>query len=130
MAETVKHTPAPWHPGHLGSDSDCQCANIVDEGYAGGICTVHVGNGKPVGDGGNDAPPLEEAIANMHLIAAAPDLLQALLPFAKVYEKDISVDEDDADLFQVMLSHNRAPKLTVGDFRRAFQAVFEAEGRS
>lgn len=62
--------------------------------------------------------------------ATAPDLLQALLPFAKVYEKDISVDEDDADLFQVMLSHNRAPKLTVGDFRRAFQAVFEAEGRS
>lgn len=39
---------------------------------------VHIGNGKPIGDGGNDAPPRDEAIANMHLIAAAPDLLAAL----------------------------------------------------
>ncbi len=66
----AKYTPGPWHPGHLGSDSSCQCVHVVEECYAGGICTIHIGNGKPVGDGGNDAPPRDEAIANMRLIAA------------------------------------------------------------
>lgn len=74
----VKHTPGPWHVGHLGGDGNCQCRTVVDEGYAGGVCTVHLGNGLPVGEGGNDAPTLEEAVANMHMIAAAPDLLEAL----------------------------------------------------
>lgn len=78
MNEPVRHTPGPWHPGHLGSDGKCQCRSVCDEGYAGGICTVHVGNGLPIGDGGNDAPPRDEAVANMYLIAAAPDLLAAL----------------------------------------------------
>lgn len=71
-----EHTPGPWHTGCLGSDSTCQCANVCDEGFAGGICTIHVGNGLPIGEGGNDAPPREQAIANMHLIATAPELLQ------------------------------------------------------
>ncbi|MPR62730.1 hypothetical protein D7027_13045 [Ochrobactrum intermedium] len=42
------------------------------------IATVEVDNGRAVSDGGNDAPPLEEAVANMHLIAAAPDMYEAL----------------------------------------------------
>lgn len=72
-----KGTPGPWHPGHLGSDGKCQCRYVVDEGYAGGICTIHLGNDLAIGEGGNDAPPLDQAIANMHLIAAAPDLLES-----------------------------------------------------
>jgi hypothetical protein len=51
---------------------------VVDEGYAGGICTIHVGNGLPISEGGNDAPPLEEAIANARAIAAVPKLVKAL----------------------------------------------------
>jgi hypothetical protein len=31
-----------------------------------------------IADGGNDCPPRGEAIANMHLIAAAPELFEAL----------------------------------------------------
>lgn len=73
-----RFTPGPWHPGHLGSDSKCQCANVCDEGYAGGICTIHVDNGLPIIEGGNDAPPPEEAIANMHAIAAVPAMYAAL----------------------------------------------------
>jgi hypothetical protein len=75
-----KHSPGPWHPGHLGDDSiDCECAHIVDEGYMGGIATVHINNGKKsIADGWNDCPPREEAIANMHLIAASPDLLDSV----------------------------------------------------
>ena len=73
-------TPGPWHVGHLGSESTCQCRGICDEGYAGGIATVHVDNGiKMIGEGGNDCPPLAEAVANMHLMAAAPELLACLI---------------------------------------------------
>jgi hypothetical protein len=79
MSEKRTHTPGPWHPGHLGDQSTkCECTHVVSEVYFGGICTVHVDNGKRVSDGGNDAPPRHEAIANMHLIAAAPDMLAAL----------------------------------------------------
>lgn len=66
-----KATPGPWFGPHLGDqDSKCQCASIVDEGYAGGICSVHVGNGLLVGEGGNDAPPPVEAAANGRFITA------------------------------------------------------------
>jgi hypothetical protein len=49
------------------------------EQYCGCICTVDIGNELPIGEGGNDSPPLEEAIANAHLIASAPDMLAILL---------------------------------------------------
>lgn len=63
--------------------------------------------------------------ADMLLIDAAPDFFEALVPFAKVFEHDIGSDEADADLFQV-INNNRAPKLTVGDFRRAYNALINA----
>lgn len=79
-AEPTKWTPGPWDPPHLSDDSTtCNCRSIVEGGYAGGIATVHVDNGIPlISEGGNDCPPLEEAKANGHLIAAAPDLDEAL----------------------------------------------------
>lgn len=79
-SEVNKHTPKPWYPGHLGDDTiDCECAHIVDEGHAGGIANILVDNGiRSISEGGNDCPSREEAIANMHLIAAAPDLLDSV----------------------------------------------------
>ncbi len=75
----AKWSPGPWHPGHLGNpDLKCECAYILDEGHAGGIGEVYINNGKPIADGGNDAPEYEEAVANMHLIATAPELYEAL----------------------------------------------------
>ena len=44
----------------------------------GGIATVEVDNGKSIIDGGNDAPPLEEAKANQRLISTAPTIHQLL----------------------------------------------------
>lgn len=81
-------TPGPWYPGHLGTDSTCQCRSIVDDGgYMGAIATVHVDNGLAVGDGGNDAPPAEEAAANMRYIAACnPVAISALLAEARKAE--------------------------------------------
>lgn len=75
-----KHSSGPWYPGHLGNDStSCDCHHIVNEGYAGAIAIIGLDNGiKSIADGANDCPPLEEAIANMHLIAASPDLLDTV----------------------------------------------------
>jgi hypothetical protein len=75
------HTPGPWSAtNHFANDgTPCNCAYVLSEGYAGSICEVSFNNGLAVGDGGNDSPPKEEAAANAYLIAAAPDLLTALV---------------------------------------------------
>lgn len=93
MRGAIKHTPGPWHPGHLGSDGKCQCRSVVDEGYAGGICTIHVGNGLLIGEGGNDAPPIDEAIGNMHIISAAAELYNLARDFF-ILEVETSCDCD------------------------------------
>jgi hypothetical protein len=81
MAEP-KFSPGPWYAPHLSTareNSSCRCQSICEERYAGGIATVHINNGIPlVSDGGNDAPPEEEAKANGFLISAAPDLYASL----------------------------------------------------
>lgn len=123
MAET-KFTPGPWIAGHLGSDRKCQCSSILAEGYMGCIATVEVDNGRAVSDGGNDAPPLEEAVANMHLIAAAPDLYEAGEPFEFALrhgnlERD---DINDSDLVDIIIS--------VGNLRALKAARAKARGEA
>ena len=83
-----KHTPGPWEIPHLADDNCmCDCSSVVEQRYAGGICHIHVDNGiKSISDGGNDCPPLDEAKANAHLIAAAPELLEALEVFVEITE--------------------------------------------
>lgn len=72
-------TSGPWVPGHFADDGHkCDCRYILSENYMGAVATIHVGNGELVGEGGNDAPPLKEAQANARLIAAAPELFEAL----------------------------------------------------
>lgn len=75
-----KHSSGPWYPGHLGDNAiDCDCAYVVDEAHMGGIATIHMDNGiKSISDGGNDCPSREQAIANMHLVASSPDLLDSV----------------------------------------------------
>ena len=65
------HTPGPWTVG-----GDTQFMNQVEIWPAIG-CAYGVG---------------PEVIANAHLIAAAPDLLEALEKIAVLYEKDIDAD--------------------------------------
>lgn len=80
MLDTDKHTPPPWYPGHLGNEEvNCDCRYIIAEnGLMGGIGEVYLDNGLLISEGGNDAPDLETAIANMHLIAASPEMLDSL----------------------------------------------------
>lgn len=76
----AKHTPGPWYEPHMCEpDIRCNCTYVLSEKYAGSICDISVDNGKAISQGGNDSPPLEEAIANAKLIAAAPELLDAVL---------------------------------------------------
>lgn len=75
-----KHTPGPWSVPHMARDEvGCNCAYVLAEPYMGSICTISISDGKTIRDFGNDCPPLDEAKANARLIAAAPDLLAALI---------------------------------------------------
>jgi len=73
----TKHTPGPWHVTSWAGDAEvpegCSIGIDDDEGAAGGrdyyLCTVV--NGDPV-----------ELAANAALVAAAPDLLAALVDAA------------------------------------------------
>src|SRR5690606_38077237 len=93
-----KATPGPlWSPHFVRDDHSCECRMILGEhGPMGGIAQIQVNNGLPVGEGGNDAPPLEEAKANAeHIANCDPQTIIALIESA--LDKDtvrVPVDED------------------------------------
>lgn len=68
----------------------------------------------------NGAQPVREYVEAAE--ARISSLTEALEPFAATAEVDIGESETDEDIFQ-QASHNRAPKITVGDFRRAAKAL-------
>lgn len=72
--QVSSHTVLPWEckPHIMDSSHKCNCTSWCEEFYAGGILSVHVSNGIPlVSEGGNDAPPFEEAKANAIFIDRA-----------------------------------------------------------
>lgn len=108
---TTKHTPGPWTVPHFADpDCKCKCAYVLCEKYAGSICEIDIGNEKPISEGGNDAPPLEEAKANAYLIAHAPDMLATLRAISETIGKHGEWDDGcfyyggvyDVELGQVM----------------------------
>lgn len=66
--------------------------------------------------------------AGRAMVEAFPDLLEALRPFAECAAHDIGESEDDADTFR-NCEHNRAPKITVGDLRRARATLAKASAQ-
>lgn len=92
----TEFTKGPWYPGHMcNADHPCNCKSIVAEPYMGSICTINVGD---------EDPPLAEAIANAHLIAAAPNLYEALNNLVEIskryelYEIQTEVERGDVAL--------------------------------
>lgn len=78
LIEAWKQTSrGEWIGGHFAdADHPCPCRSIVNEGYAGGLFTVHIDNGiASIEDGGNDCPPLEEAAANQAFVLLAANTL-------------------------------------------------------
>jgi hypothetical protein len=72
-----KHTPGPWYPPHLARDDvKCDCETIFSLNTEEPVASVIWAN--PRDRFAVDYPSLEEAKANARLIAAAPDLLEAL----------------------------------------------------
>lgn len=73
-----KHTPGPWRLGHFTCDDHpCDCRYIFgNDDRMGAVAEVFATDGT---EGVmSDNPPPEEVKANMRLIAAAPDMLEAL----------------------------------------------------
>lgn len=112
MTEAMKHTPGPWlvAPKAL-EENFFEDARILR--HDGLVVASVVHNG--------DVVPREHE-ANANLIAAAPDMLEALKPFAKCCDsigREIPDSKDTSSwTFQA------------GDFRRARAAIAKAEGRS
>lgn len=71
-----QHTPGPWRATdldqHPGIENHDESVSIVIFGYRKGLDSNHYD------DSGVRGKTRKEAIANAHLIAAAPDLLEAL----------------------------------------------------
>lgn len=84
MKETdnnFKGTPGEWSLPHIADKTTpCNCGFVLSSGGS-AIATVHSNLDSSIENGDN--PPIEEAVANAQLIAAAPELLEAL---QKVYK--------------------------------------------
>lgn len=124
MSSEFKHTPGPWHTVPYGDGDDTV------------ICSDAAGNFRIAfmavpgcRDQQERRKEFAEIKANARLIAASPELLEALRPFAAIAEHDISESEADEDLFRPVSKYNHAPLLTVGDFRRALAAIAKATGQ-
>jgi hypothetical protein len=100
----------------------------VSKYFCGSIAYVTVNNGKAVRDGGNDGPPLEQAKANSHLIAAAPALAEAIKPFVKAMKwfEDRMTADDWQEIDEA--THLIGCGISVADLRRARSAYHKAMG--
>ena len=108
-----KHTPGPWLVPHFARpDIQCNCGYVLSPNYMGAIATVHFEGEKP-GEY-DDNPPLDEAIANARLIAAAPDMFAILQDACR---------ESDANPIP------RGPKAQ-DMYDRAMAIIAKVEGRS
>lgn len=76
----MRSSGGPW-TCHYGDDSvKCDCPYILgDHGGEGSIATVEVDNGLRISEGGNDAPPEEQAKHNAQLLAMSRSLLIEVL---------------------------------------------------
>ena len=105
----AKATPGEWAAGHFGTDYICQCSYVLSETCMGSICDVSVNNGKLIADGGNDAPPANEAAANLQLIPAMKNALPQLLDALEARESEKPKKTDEELVEMMVQAWNNAP---------------------
>ncbi len=100
-------TPGPWSIPHLSENcGKCRCPYILSECFFGSVADISVDNGKKVSEGGNDGPPMEQAIANGKLIPSlrniAPQLIAVVRAAAEVHKKHAHHDDclDDGGAYE------------------------------
>jgi hypothetical protein len=117
-------TPGPWRFAGItsvGSGMGYYSVATTDDTI---ICTLR---GRPSGDAHLIAACDPDTIRE--LLRQRDEMAKALEPFALVAEHDIGGDETNEDLFRPFASsHNKAPRLKVGDLRRARAALAAVKG--
>lgn len=113
---SAQHTKGPWKVFYAANGTMLGVGQVTGLGIADA-------------DGGLWGPGGEKE-ANARLIAAAPELLEALRPFAAVMA-DIGETEADEDTFRnANRAYAKAPAITVGDIRKAAALFSLATGES
>jgi hypothetical protein len=97
--QEFKGTQGEWSVPHFADSSQkCDCRWVLSEQYCGSIATVDWSKDRSIDNGDN--PPLDEAIANAHLIAAAPELLKAALDFVEKVDDGRARSTDSYNKFK------------------------------
>jgi hypothetical protein len=117
-----EHTPGPWSVPHFAEpDTNCNCGYVLCDHLMGAVATVHCSGEGADWQKHGDNPKFAEAVANARLIAAAPDMyeaLKALVAQILDYEKVNN------------LSPNPGRKYCWDNTERAVAAIAKAEGAS
>lgn len=126
------HTPGPWRAGCDGwclwradydGEADVASHQPISSVAGETVCLI-------VGIGDDET----EFDANARLIAAAPDLLSALRPFANLAVARAELDEPDEMVVAAYVDgfgrEARKTRVTLGDCRAALAAIAAAEVQS
>ena len=108
---TTQHTPGPWHTTRDGFST------VYVEARIGGGWIQEVAACGPTEKGS------DQQEANARLISAAPELLEAIKPFAAM----LADHHKDVPDYQQIFGINRN-SFSVGDLRRAVSAIAKATG--
>ena len=87
MSEELKHTPGPWSAGLLDLDDAWPCIKA----FQGEVYIVPPGYDGRYADFGVTGRSYDEARANARLIAAAPELLEALKELRDWYRENVGL---------------------------------------
>lgn len=128
----IKHTPGPWSI-HPYSNENPFVVNpegkpswaAMDIGIGSGETLIGLVQMCTSNEAGYPHVSIEsECKANARLIAAAPELLDAVTPFSRLLKEHHQRLSDDQPIYGVGES-----LITVGDLRRAVNAIAKATGK-
>jgi hypothetical protein len=125
------HTPGPWqYRPHKYDDWGWVRGGVPDEdGYLPLVACARSGAFDATDYPAHRSNKTDPFEANARLIAAAPDMLAALMPFAQAAD---AFPEKLPDEYEFLVKLDAVPifRATVGMFRAARKIIAKAEGRA